>query len=504
MKKLIYIMLLTTMVWGATGCKKFLDVNENPNNPTEESLKDPNLLLSSSLTRIAAQTATSYASTARWMGYWSRSGSYGPNPDEEAYRITTTFEAGEWTTWLDIMFDVYKMEQKAVEKGGQEFYIGAAKVLKTIGYMYLVDQYNNVPYSKAFQDIRTNLFPAYDKGQDIYNDLFVQLDEALAIFQGLDGVSEENEKFDILFGGDLDLWEEFINTQRLKLSLRMANVSGFNASAQMAKITTKRFLKETASVQPGYVQDQNQQNPYWNTFKSLYDGSNADNFNRANNYILSKFRDNNDPRFMRVFSPNGGTGTNYTGFNYGEVISNAPTAGNSANVAGPGLAKSASQPQWIFSSVESKFLQAEAIARGWISDDNDAHEALIDAVRESFVWLGLTADDADEYLGQPDDENVTDYDQLLNWPASQADQIRFIGMHKYLALIGINNFEAWVDYRRIGVPTDLPLSMHPGRGNNIIPLRLHYPQNEYNFNPTVVAAEGTIDPQSSKIFWDVN
>lgn len=491
MKKIIYIFLLSVTFLGFAGCKKFLDVNSNPSNPTDEVIT-PNLMLSAGLTRMASQMAISYASTARWMGYWARSGTYGPNPDEEAYRITTSFETGEWITWFDILNDLNTMEKKAIESK-QDFYIAAAKTLKTIGFMYLVDQYNNVPYSQAF-DLNKQMFPAYDKGADVYNDLFVQLDQALALFQGLEEVSEENEDFDIMFEGDVEQWIKLINTQRLKLSLRLVNVAGFNAAAQMGKITSEKFLSTTASVQPGYKQDQNQQNPYWNAFKRLYDGSVADNFNRANNYVLNKFRNNNDDRYKRVFSAVGTT-TNYVGFNYGEVISNAPLAGSSSDVAGPGLAKGAEQAQWLFSSVESKFLEAEAIARGWLTGET-AQSAYKNAVTESFVWLGLTSNDANTYLNQ----NIS----IVNWPSGVSAQLQTIGMQKYLALIGINNFEAWVDYRRIGVPADLPLSMHPSRGSNVIPLRLHYPQNEYSFNTKVVAAEGTIDPQKSRIFWDVN
>jgi hypothetical protein len=261
----------------------------------------------------------------------------------------------------------------------------------------------------------------------------------------------------------------------------------------MAKITSEGFLTVTANVQPGYKKDLNQQNPFWNSYKLLYTGSSADDFNRANNYILSKFQSNNDGRYKRVFSsvPNS---TNYVGFNYGEVIPNAPIASASSNVAGPGLAISADQDQWVFTSVESKFLQAEAAVRGWLPDD--AQAAYKAAVTESFVWLGLDTTAAAAYLGQPF--------SIVTWPSAQADQIKTVVMQKYLALIGINNFEAWVDYRRVGVPADLPLSLHPSRGSNVIPLRYIYPQSEYSYNAAVVKAQGTINPQTDHIFWDVN
>jgi hypothetical protein len=148
MKKIIYIVLLSVIVLGFSECKKFLDINTNPNNPTEESVS-PNLILSSSLKRMADQMATGYAVQARWMGYWSRSGSYGPNPDEEAYQLTSSFGTGSWSTWFDIMNDVHIMGKKANDLG-EDFYSAAAKTLKTIGFMYLVDIYNNVPYSETF------------------------------------------------------------------------------------------------------------------------------------------------------------------------------------------------------------------------------------------------------------------------------------------------------------------------------------------------------------------
>jgi hypothetical protein len=139
------------------------------------------------------------------------------------------------------------------------------------------------------------------------------------------------------------------------------------------------------------------------------------------------------------------------------------------------------------------FLQAEAVQRGWIAGDAKAtYEA---AVTESFKWLGVpsAATAAQEYL--------TNGGNISNWDAA-TNKIQLIVMQKYLALVGINNFEAWVDYRRVGVPTDLPLSMAPSRGGNGIPKRLLYPQAEYSYNAANVAQEGTINAQTTTVFWD--
>jgi hypothetical protein len=507
MKKHIYKIFSLLLIVVFTSCSKdYFDINDNPNSPTEGSIT-PQLILPNVLHATAERMGTSYDYSAHWMGYWTRSGSFGPSNPLENYALTTDYEQEEWInlsnskSWYNILADVDLMEKKA-EESGQTFYLAAAKLLKSIGFMYLVDQYNNVPYSQAF-NLGEYITPGYDKGQDIYNDLLAQLDQAATLLETASASANPGiETSDILFHGDALMWRKLINTQRLKLLIRQSQVFGGTApTAELAKIANdgSGFLmsEETASVQPGYTVDNLKQNPFWDTYKRAYNGDLSDNFNRANNYLLNKYRSNNDIRYTYVFSEavtplNGNT---YWGYDFGLVDTdpNIPKAVNSSDVAGPGLAKSATQPQWLFTSVESMFLQAEAIQRGWIAGDpQTAYNA---AVTESFKWLGVTDAEttAAAYLGQAS--------PIVSWNLA-TDKISLIVTQKYLALPGINNFEAWVDYRRLGVPADVPISLSPSRSGRVIPKRLLYPANEYSYNAANVAAEGTINPQTSTIFWD--
>lgn len=503
MKRIIYPILSLVLLLTAGCSDDFFDINQNPNAPTEESIT-PQLLLPRTLHVTAARMATSYDYSAHWIGYWARSGTYGPSNEQESYNITTSYQADEWSGWYDILTDNNLMGKKA-EASGQTFYVGVSKVIKSIGFMYLVDQYNNVPYSQAF-DINANILPAYDKGADIYKDLLLELDEAAKIFAAVDKSTDPTiAGADIMFKGDLNMWRKLVNTQRLKLLLRQSELFGGTVpTAEIAKITAdgKGFLMagETASVQPGYAKIATQQNPFWDAYNFTALDANIDDYNRANNYVLNKMKNSSDERYKYFFAPAvTPIGSNiYYGYNFGENVPNsAPKAANSSKVAGPGLAKSVSQPQWVFTSVESLFLQAEAIQRGWLP--GNAKTATENAITESFVWLGVpnAVTTARAYMDQ--DTDLTTYSKAQ---ANNKDLVKFIVMQKYLALVGVNNFEAWVDYRRVGVPTDLPLSMSTGRGTNGIPLRLLYPQNEYNYNAANVAKEGTINAQTSKVFWD--
>lgn len=502
MKKLSYL-IIGLLTVSLVSCKKdFFDVNKNPNSPTTSSIT-PELLLPRSLHLTAARMSVNMDYAAHWTGYWARGGNYGPTNPQEDYAITNDYGAGQWSGWYDLLFDVDQMEKKGVESN-QPFYTGIAKVLKSIGFMYLVDQYNNVPYSKAF-DLAGNILPSYDKGDAIYADLINQLDEAVTIFKGINAANLADNKgiatADVVFKGNAANWIKFANTQRLKLILRQSQVSGFNGAAEVAKIVTNGggFIGagETANVQPVYVVDNGKQNPFWNAYKTLYTGAIADDYNRANNYVLSKFEDSNDIRYRYFFSKATTvlSGNEYYGYNFGEILpsSDPYKSINSSDVAGPGLAKSAGQAQWFFTSVESLFLQAEAIQRGWLT--GDAKSAYENAVKESFTYLGVTnaSTEANNYLnsGLP----------IVDW-ASATNKINLIVMQQYLALTGINNFEAYSNYRRLGVPTDLPLSLAPGRSGRVIPKRLLYPTAEYNYNAATVKAEGTIDAQTSTVFWD--
>jgi len=521
MKKVIYSFLTLLLIISA-GCKKdFFDINDNPNYPIEESLT-PALILPKVLHETSKKMATSYDFAASWMGYWARSGTYGPSNPLENYDITSSYEKDEWVngsttvysptvSWYNILMDNSVMEKKAQETGAT-FYVGMSKVIKSIGFMYLVDEYNNVPYTDAFKGTEA-ISPKYDKGQDIYNDLLAQLDEAVKLFA--DAQLDANPGLstaDIMFGNGSTsaaaftkqklMWRKLANTQRLKLLLRQTELYGSTIpTAELAKITDdgSGFLLagETASVQPGYSVNEFQQNPFYDTYKYNFTGDNADDFNRANNYLLYKYADNDDVRYQYVFSEAETplAGNIYWGYDFGFVDTDPdqPKAVNSSDVAGPGLAKSPTQRQWLFTSVESLFLQAEAIQRGWIQ--GTAESAYRAAVTESFVWLEVenATTEAEQYLNSGS--------SIVNW-GTATDKIRLIVMQKYLALPGINNFEAWVDYRRLGVPTDLPLSLSPSRNGRVIPVRLQYPLEEFSYNAANVAAEGTINPQTSKVFWD--
>lgn len=508
MKK-VFTIVCASLAFLSSCSDDFFDINTNPNNPTEEAIT-PDLLMSAVIANTVKRATSTYDFSAHWMGYWARGSSFGPSIPLEDYDITSSYQTGHWSGvtpdagWYDILVDNNEMERIA-KLNDSQFYVGVAKVIKSIGFMYLVDMYNNVPYTEAFKLVSDGVVaPKYDKGEDIYNDLLVQLDSARIIFSkaGLT-VPEEAVAADIIFGGDTEMWRKLTNTQALKLLMHLSEINS-NPTSEIAKITAdgSGFLGagETAWVNPGYSSDQYKVNPMYVAYVRDHNGTLVDGFNRANNFLLGKYRDNDDIRYKYVFrqaetpaEDENGDPILWDGNNFGQSNEVGKGSGNESIVIGTGLVPSANSPAWIFTSVESLFLQAEAAQRGWISEN--AQMIYESAVNESFIFLGVNNAEieATTYLSQ----------NIASWN-SNANKLELIANQKYLALPGINNFEAWVDYRRLGYPTDVPLSVNGNIESRKIPVRLQYPINEYSFNKANVEAEGTINTQTSRIFWDVN
>lgn len=497
--KLIAIIFLGVFLLG--GCKdSFFDINNNPNLPTEKVVK-PSYLLPMVLKQTATRMGTQYSWAASWSGYYGRGSSFGPSLPLENYDITPDFQQGQWanstTSWYDVLMDANIMENKAREENDM-FYVGVAKVMKSIGFMYLVDMYNNVPYSDALRG-DASIAPKYDKAEDIYKDLLLQLDSARMIFTKSDlTVSDEAKKADVLFGGNLLKWRKLTNTQALKLLIHQSEVVD-NPAAELAKIESDGagFIEAGASAMLTieFSLNANQVNPVYSTYVADQSGIATDGFNRVSKYLLNRYISTNDIRYQYLFLPAAAPvdpNVRWVGKALGETNVLGATSSQESVVIGTGILKSGADPLWLFTSVESLFLQAEAVQRGWLSGDPKTYYE--NAVKESFLYLGV-------------DDAVNQASTLLQSPSADwqmaSNKLELIINQKYLALPGINNFEAYVDYRRLGFPADVPLSLNASVGTRKIPLRLIYPQNEYSFNANNANAQGVINPQTSKIFWDV-
>lgn len=489
-----------------SGCKKgWLDINDNPNNPTDNNIT-PELIFNAAAVGTAARQASgNWRFLNSWVGYFSASGDFAIVQDETTYNVDFTFGDPIWQNHYNVLFDLYQVKTKALE-GGDSVLAGASMILSAKLWQELVDIYGNIPYSEAFAHLETRT-PAYDAAKAVYDDLQIQLDIAKRYMGGTAKLNYNQFIGAVVKIGNETLgsgseaakqanWIKFANTLKLRLLIRQSETAGFNPAAEIAKMTvlgTLNILREgqTVSVQPGFVNEANKQSPYYANYGFTPTGADANTSTRANNYISNTLKGNGDPRVNRYFAPVGGT---VVGTTFGAAVGNP--GGGSSSKMGPGLIGSAAQDAWIFPSFLSLFLEAEAIARGWVT--GDAQVAYENAVRESFTWIGVASPvaAANTYMANTASAN------WANSGATPLAKARFIAYQKYLSLVGIDPLEAWSDIRRLNmIPNTGYISVNPGRISNTLPVRLLYPQSEYTTNAANANAQGTINLFTSKLFW---
>ena len=488
--------LFAILILGLSGCSKnYLDVNTNPNSPTETPYS---LVLPNALVSTAGRQVTGFTYLEGWMGYWAPSGSYAVGTtDVASYFQTSGTYAPVWDAMYGNLEDYDNVEQRA-KADGNPFYVGAAKVMKAYVYQQLVDLFNNVPYANALK-ATGDVLPSYDKGQAVYDAISAQLDTAVTDFKDAKAVGDPTS--DVLFGGDNTQWIAFANTLKLRILMRQSQVSSRQSviTAGIAKIKANGggFLTDDAGVNPGYAANTGQQSPVYGYFYTVTNqptsGGQADYW-RASKYMLDYCRNYNDPRYTYFFQVVAGTDTAYVGNVLGSNVNLATSTTSGA--AGKGLVKSVSQPAIVMTAAESYFLQAEAILRGYIS--GDLAGTYKSGVEASFNYLGAPTDDADALIALPNNKNSN-----LAACTTTQEKLNCIIRQKWMAMDGTTPFEAWSDYRRLNLPTNppIPISVSPYKLSNNIPYRLLYPSTEYQTNAAAVAAEGTINGQTSKIWW---
>jgi hypothetical protein len=533
MKKINIIggLFLAAVLLGSCEKKEFLNVNTDPNSPTDASITS-DLLLPAALLKTSRLTTGAavaggnnrLATLARWCGIWCPTTDFAAG-EESKYIQTAGTSSATWYTIYDQNNEFKSIENKSIANG-ETFYQGIAVIMKSLNFQMGVDMFNDMPYSQANNP--NILLPKYDKAEDIYLDLLKQIDNGITLIKAADASKNFNlANGDILrsspngiTSGPLNTaanrklkWAKFGNTLKLRLLIHMSQMPNIAtlAATEIAKINAEGsgFINagETMGVNPGFTTAK--PNNFWSNY--IYDqaGNFPNTFNRANNFSLNTFKGLNDVRYQYFYKPRLGTSgaspNDWVGIDYAPINSNPALKANvTSDIGGAptpsggttGLGKSAAMDAWLITAAESLFLQAEAKARGW-NVPGSAAALYQSAVTESFTWLGVpsAASVAATYLAQSDSR--------IQFGASLAQNLNAIAWQKYFAFNGNALLEVWNDYRRLDI-VPIPLSLDPGRSGKPIPVRFPYPQTELDFNTTNVNAAGGagIDIFTSKIFWD--
>ena len=483
-KYIIVIALLVATTF--SGCNDFLDVNTDPNNPTSVGL-DLILPAGQNYTARWIQTDRSVSHLGNMIMYnWSESAGFSWYNDEFLY-------LADASTFYDQIFDnayLRALKQYAALENtiGDEnaAYVAIGKIMKSYTFQILVDFYGDIPYFEALGR-SNNSSPKYDKAEDIYDDLIVQLTGAIELLNTaeVNPVAVLPDEDDAMFGGDLTKWKQFANTIKLRILARESDVKdAAYITAELAAIATEGsgYITYDVTINPGYSDSEDKQNPLWEDFGKTPSGSqtNSGDATCASDFVIAYLQATGDPRIDYLFEE---PPTGHLGVPQGITASNELYAPSLVSNMGTGILYSADQNAVIFTLAERYFNEAELALKTFGGDPKALYEQ---GVRASFDLLG--AADATGYLTQGL--------QNVNYDASTS-KLEAIITQKWIATMGITAEQGWFDHSRTGYPSNLPVSQE--EPNLVRPVRLTYPSSESAGNAANVPEQPGVF--TVKIFW---
>jgi hypothetical protein len=518
MKKINALIFIGLMVLVAS-CKKYFDVNTNPNDATSAT---PELILPQAITTSAGNLNAFNTYGAQLAGYMANAGGYGGFGVSFTYNFTSSNWNNLWAGVYDNLEDYQTILNRTAGLPTYSYFNAAARIMKVLGFQLLVDAYNDVPYFEALQGAN-KLSPAYTDAKTIYKDLASQLDTAInTITAGAATVAVKPlGSSDVLFKGDVNLWKKLANTLKLRLLIHAGGKVGFENTT----FSNDGFLTTDALINPGYVRDNNKQNPKWDAWTWSYSGSARGKAWMPATFIMAFYNGvklSDAGRGAAVYYQFPSTPTNTLGYENTSVASSPegsfwyPGTNRSGTSAGDttGTIKGPNAGIPLMTAAESYFLQAEAVVKG-ILPGGDAETLFKNGITASFKYLyakpdgtitGTPEADAATYISQNNTSYLADFSI-----ANTTDQkIEAIITQKYIALNMVNSDEAWNEYRRTHYPALVNTAGATGTQTfastgsestrpDRLPTRILYPASEGAYNSSNLPKN--ITPFSSIIFW---
>lgn len=345
-------LMISAVLLLSFGCKKNLDVNVDPNNPLVENAT-PEVLFPSAVMSTAGTVGGQLTVLGGiWSQYFTQANASNQYKTIDSYNLTRNdLNIGYTELFSGALNDYQLTLTKARERSDWRYNL-MATVMKAYTYEVLVDLYDKVPYSEAFQGA-ANLQPKFDDGDAIYTALLAEIDAALAKDYTSVPLNATQKKTDFLFGGDMAKWAQFANTLKLKMYLRMVNAKPAIAQAGITKLYTDgaTFLTTSAGI-PTWDGTPDNSNPFYeNNIRRLNTTTNL----RASVTLVSYLNAHSDPRVNTYF---GATPVPMNQGDYAATAADQPTYA-SASV----FVQSATDPVWFITAAESYFMQAEVLER---------------------------------------------------------------------------------------------------------------------------------------------
>lgn len=422
MKKIILPILALAI--STSSCNKYLDINADPQSPSEETLTSELVFPG-----VEMNIATSYGNFFRILGgYYAQhySQTFGTSNYLDFSRFVTsqTRSSGTYTQLNTRVLNNLKNVILKSKESGDWGTVLAATTLRAFTLQVLVDAYGETPYTEALNvDF---LSPKFDDGAVVYSGILAELNDALS------KVSDDTPVVDtFLFGKSSAVqWIQFANALKLRILMRMSKVQDVKSELS-ALVTQNAFPSKDVAWKGIWADELGKANPYYQEEFATYFGSTQQNV-VLNLALKATMEDSNDERLETFFVKNlSGT---YNGAVSGTNFSTSTTY-KSEYFNRPNI--KFDSPVYLITVAETEFFLSEYYARFGSSADAKAHYEK--AISASFQSANL---------GESEAKMVYE----VSYPYVQANFEQIIGIQKWIALSGTNNFEGWAEMRRLKFP----------------------------------------------------
>ncbi|MDR1436809.1 MAG: SusD/RagB family nutrient-binding outer membrane lipoprotein [Candidatus Symbiothrix sp.] len=471
------------------GCNDYLNINTDPNKPTTMSVGKllPYAQISVAYSVAPGARGNEYSGIGDLLNVYGHQITVREDADKYASSGSNWTIGTSWrNAYVDALTNLEDIIKQGTEDGNLQ-YAGISKILKVYLYSVLVDVYGSVPYHEAISEY----YPHFDKGDEIYADLFVVLEEAIsnltdtvapnALAPGVD---------DLIYGGDNTRWVNAANTLKLKMlnQIRLTRDVGADIQALLDSDDLIGGFDESLLFKFSSSTSPDNRNP---AYSDTYEASQKTKYispwfyEILMGYNATIFAGNKDPRipyyfynqikpdasiaspaeyrdggFVSIYFGSDGPDRDHSQDNAMTIVGIYPAGGlyddgNAVKVSGRPNASTGAAPFRMITYADRLFIEAELIQTGTIS--GDAKSKLKSAIEAAFAQVdgvvALVGNGQTVPKIASSSETATYIDNVIaEFEAAGADKkLEIILTQKWISDFG-NGLELYNDYRRTGYP----------------------------------------------------
>ncbi|EGF52592.1 conserved domain protein [Bacteroides fluxus YIT 12057] len=556
MKKITSLIAIGALLFTASGCSEydFDSKYEDPSKVTQVTISN---LMAGVFQKVKDYDVYEYGRffgfDSQFVGKYAQTFGYSKTTDMYSPGYTPAID-GQWDNLYSALAQFRKLEslyqaESTAEQEQDEAFLIAAKVQLYDFFAATVDIFGDMPFSEACTLPLTNdvskSYTRYDKAEDIYRTILNELKEIAPRFRSIPTPKNFNTQ-DFINGGDMDKWERYANSLRLRLAMRVATQGALQEEGR----TAIKEILENPSTYP--LIDEQANNVFITNQKSgqlnftagsglgdwvtnrLASGAIINRMLSHGNYDMTSsdpltgvyVKGEDDPRILLNFNPikitNQSTGQldehRYLGTDLtvkDELTeyykSQAQDEVNQSNIGFSQITQNGFFWQndkfdmLIMASPEIHFLKAEAYQMGYGIAKNEAkakeefNKAVTQSINLYYYYDSIGTGENCHRYDAPTPEEISAFADAKWNSTDYVDKLDAIITQKWLHFGFLVSREAWSDIRRTGYPSGLVFPEVAGTISNV-PNRWRYPTTEVNYNPYYkdVMAE---DTYYNKLFW---